>query len=30
MLEKLGDLGEDLMATALRGVAPESVEQMVE
>ena len=30
MIEKLGDLGEDLMATALRGVAPESVEQMVE
>jgi len=30
MLEKLGDLGEDLMATALRGVAPESVEHMVE
>lgn len=30
LIEKLGDLGEDLMATALRGVAPESVEQMVE
>lgn len=30
LLEKLGDLGEDLMSTALRGVSPESVEQMVE
>lgn len=30
LIEKLGDLGEDLMATALRGVAPGSVEQMVE
>jgi MarR family transcriptional regulator, transcriptional regulator for hemolysin len=29
LIEKLGDLGEDLMATALRGVAPESVERMV-
>jgi MarR family transcriptional regulator, transcriptional regulator for hemolysin len=29
LLEKLGDLGEELMATALAGVARESVEQMV-
>jgi MarR family transcriptional regulator, transcriptional regulator for hemolysin len=29
LLEKLGALGEDLMATALSGVAPESVEQMI-
>ena len=29
LLEKLGELGEDLMATALVGVEPESVEQMV-
>lgn len=30
LIEKLGVLGEDLMAMALRGVAPESVERMVE
>jgi MarR family transcriptional regulator, transcriptional regulator for hemolysin len=29
LLEKLGDLGEELMATALTGVAREAVEQMV-
>jgi DNA-binding MarR family transcriptional regulator len=29
LLEKLGDLGEALMLTALQGVAHESVEQMV-
>lgn len=29
LLEKLGDLGEDLMATALAGVERDSVEQMV-
>jgi MarR family transcriptional regulator, transcriptional regulator for hemolysin len=29
LLEKLGDLGEDLMATALAGVERESVERMV-
>jgi MarR family transcriptional regulator for hemolysin len=29
LLEKLGDLGEDLMATALAGVAPDSVERMI-
>jgi MarR family transcriptional regulator, transcriptional regulator for hemolysin len=29
LLEKLGALGEDLMATALAGVAPESVEQTI-
>ena len=29
LLEKLGDLGDDLMSTALRGVPRESVEQMV-
>src|SRR3974390_461208 len=29
LLERLGDLGEDLMATALAGVAPESVQHMV-
>jgi len=29
LLEKLGDLGEDLMATALVGVAPDSVERMI-
>ncbi|MGB6537727.1 MAG: MarR family transcriptional regulator [Xanthobacteraceae bacterium] len=29
LLEKLGILGEDLMAAALAGVAPESVEQTV-
>jgi MarR family transcriptional regulator, transcriptional regulator for hemolysin len=29
LLEKLGDLGEDLMSTALQGVARESIEQMV-
>ncbi|HTV37772.1 MAG TPA: MarR family transcriptional regulator [Xanthobacteraceae bacterium] len=29
LLEKLGELGEDLMATALVGVEPESVERMV-
>lgn len=29
LLEKLGDLGEELMATALAGVERESVEQMV-
>lgn len=29
LLEKLGDLGEDLMSTALQGVTRESVEQMV-
>ena len=28
LLEKLGALGEDLMATALSGVSPESVERM--
>lgn len=30
LLEKLGDLGEDLMATALAGVERESVERMIE
>lgn len=29
LIEKLGDLGEDLMATALAGVPPDSVERMV-
>ena len=29
LLEKLGDLGEELMATALVGVAPYSVERMI-
>jgi MarR family transcriptional regulator, transcriptional regulator for hemolysin len=29
LLEKLGDLGEELMATALAGVEPESIERMV-
>jgi MarR family transcriptional regulator, transcriptional regulator for hemolysin len=29
LLERLGDLGEELMTTALAGVARESVEQMV-
>ena len=29
LLERLGDLGDDLMATALAGVAREHVEQMV-
>ncbi len=29
LLEKLGELGEDLMATALAGVEPESVERMI-
>jgi MarR family transcriptional regulator for hemolysin len=29
LLEKLGDLGEELMATALIGVAPDSVERMI-
>ena len=29
MLERLGDLGDELMATALAGVERESVEQMV-
>lgn len=29
LLEKLGELGEDMMATALTGVERESVEQMV-
>jgi MarR family transcriptional regulator for hemolysin len=29
LLERLGDLGEDLLATALAGVERESVEQMV-
>ncbi|HEY2527009.1 MAG TPA: MarR family transcriptional regulator [Xanthobacteraceae bacterium] len=29
LLERLGDLGEELMATALAGVTRESVEQMV-
>jgi MarR family transcriptional regulator, transcriptional regulator for hemolysin len=29
LLEKLGGLGEDLMATALAGVGPESVEQTI-
>ena len=29
LLEKLGDLGEDLMATALAGVERESVERMI-
>jgi MarR family transcriptional regulator, transcriptional regulator for hemolysin len=29
LLEKLGDLGEELMATALSGVERESIEQMV-
>jgi MarR family transcriptional regulator for hemolysin len=29
MLEQLGDLGDDLMGTALAGVEPESVEHMV-
>jgi hypothetical protein len=29
MLERLGDLGEELMSTALAGVGRESVEQMV-
>jgi MarR family transcriptional regulator, transcriptional regulator for hemolysin len=29
LLEKLGALGDALMATALAGVAPESVEQMI-
>jgi MarR family transcriptional regulator for hemolysin len=29
LLERLGDLGEEVMATALAGVAPESVERMV-
>lgn len=29
LLEKLGELGEELMATALSGVAPESVEGMI-
>jgi MarR family transcriptional regulator, transcriptional regulator for hemolysin len=29
LLEKLGELGEDLMATALAGVGPESVERMI-
>lgn len=29
LLEKLGDLGEELMSTALAGVAREAVEQMV-
>ncbi len=29
LLEKLGDLGEELMATALAGVARDSVDQMV-
>ena len=29
LLEKLGDLGEELMATALVGVAPDSVERMI-
>jgi MarR family transcriptional regulator, transcriptional regulator for hemolysin len=29
LLEKLGALGEDLMATALSGVAPESIEQTI-
>lgn len=29
LLEKLGDLGENLMATALAGVPPESVERMI-
>jgi MarR family transcriptional regulator, transcriptional regulator for hemolysin len=30
LLEKLGDLGEELMGTALSGVDRESVEQMIE
>ena len=29
LLEKLGNLGEDLMATALAGVEPDSVERMI-
>lgn len=29
LIEKLGDLGEDLMATALAGVEPDSIERMV-
>jgi MarR family transcriptional regulator, transcriptional regulator for hemolysin len=29
LLEKLGALGEDLMATALSGVTPESIEQTI-
>lgn len=29
LLDKLGDLGEELMATALNGVGPDSVERMV-
>lgn len=29
LLEKLGNLGEDLMATALAGVEPDSVEHMI-
>jgi MarR family transcriptional regulator, transcriptional regulator for hemolysin len=29
LLEKLGDLGEELMATALAGVEPDSVERMI-
>jgi MarR family transcriptional regulator, transcriptional regulator for hemolysin len=29
LLEKLGELGECLMATALVGVSPESIEQMI-
>ena len=29
LLEKLGDLGEELMGTALAGVEPEAVERMV-
>lgn len=29
LLEKLGHLGEELMATALTGVAPDSVERMI-
>jgi MarR family transcriptional regulator for hemolysin len=29
LLEKLGNLGEELMATALAGVGPDSVERMI-
>lgn len=29
LLEKLGDLGEELMATALAGVEPDSIERMI-
>lgn len=29
LLEKLGDLGEDLMTTALAGVRPDSIERMI-